>query len=118
MRTGQRVKYGSVSPAGSTYTISDANTDEWSTSTSTDLSVGLEEVVGASVSFEVGHTVSNTNTLTQSYKIDCNAGQKGQLYWYPYWNIYYGTLWPSGDELSIYVPIKGEEEDFGVDCLD
>lgn len=116
-RNDKRVKYGTQAPTGSSLTVSESHSNSYTTEVSSELSAGLEGLVSASVSFSMSETVENSNSISETFVIDCKKGQNGILYWYPHWDRTDGQFYPSGDELTIWRPRDKQQGEFRVSCL-
>lgn len=73
-------------------------------STSASLEAGFFDIFSASVSVSVSqdYTVSSGTAVT--INIDCTAGQEGQIFWYPLYDVYSGFFTPSNTNAEYAIP--------------
>lgn len=86
-------------PAGGEYMLIETDEKSTSVSVSTEVGAGFYEFFSASVGTSVTAEQSTSNTIGISLKIACDAPQRGQVFWYPLYDVYV-PRYPVGERVK------------------
>lgn len=73
--------------AGSMYTVQQTDGKSTSTTVSASVGAGFFEFFSASVGTEVTSETSQENTVGITVNIPCDSDQRGQVFWYPLYDV-------------------------------
>ncbi|KAK4634714.1 hypothetical protein CLAFUW4_00281 [Fulvia fulva] len=105
--------------AGSMYTVQQTDGKSTSTTVSASVGAGFFEFFSASVGTEVTSETSQENTVGITVNIPCDSDQRGQVFWYPLYDVYSGFTTPSNTNVEVVVPQQNDvsASNYRVKCI-
>ncbi|KAK4500198.1 hypothetical protein PRZ48_008384 [Zasmidium cellare] len=104
-------------PNGSSYMISEADSQMISIGTSVTVEAGFSDLSDASASLGVDASYGVTATTGVTVSVDCNAGQEGIIYLVPVYDEYYGQcVTDNNNPITVDVPVE-TQNNYIVQCL-
>ena len=105
---------------GVTTEYSTSNSKSWTTTVSANIG-GAFKMFTAGIGFEHSETTEFTITKGMKFTPKCEGNQKGQAKFYPYFNYYDVTFYPSATRVDIWIPVEDSDKfikgDIEIECL-